>query len=398
MYKLIFALITFIQFGLSNPVFSETIKSESFHTQRENFDDLFQRLNNGGEVRVVFLGGSITYNPGWRDSVSNYLSRKFPATSFDFINAGIPSMGSVPGAFRFERDVLKNGKVDLLFEEAAVNDDTNGRTSKEIVRGMEGIIRHAKTANPECKIVLMHFADPGKIANYNNNVIPEVIQLHERVARHYNVSSINLAKEVTKRISAGEFSWDDDFKNLHPSPFGQGIYARSIIRFLENAQNSNQHFENKTALPEKLDEFCFSGGKLIEPNPPNAIKGWEMVENWKPANHKNTRANYVNVPMLVGKYPAKIIKFKFKGNAVGIAVAAGYDAGIIEYSIDNTMWQPLDLFTQWSKNLYLPWYHVLGTGLSNKKHVLQLRITNRKNQDSEGNTCLIRYFFVNTNE
>ena len=38
-----------------------------------------------------------------------------------------------------------------------------------------------------------------------------------------------------------------------------------------------------------------------------------MVKNWNPADGKGTRANYVNVPMLVGEYPGKIIKFQFKG-------------------------------------------------------------------------------------
>jgi hypothetical protein len=88
-----------------------------------------------------------------------------------------------------------------------------------------------------------------------------------------------------------------------------------------------------------LDKYSYSNGILVEPNPPKPIKGWEMVENWNPADGKGTRANYINVPMLVGEYPGKIIKFQFKGNAVGIAVAAGPDAGIIEYSIDESDWK-----------------------------------------------------------
>ena len=35
------------------------------------------------------------------------------------------------------------------------------------------------------------------------------------------------------RIARGEFTWEDDFRNLHPSPFGQKVYARSIRRTLE---------------------------------------------------------------------------------------------------------------------------------------------------------------------
>jgi hypothetical protein len=57
----------------------------------------FERSKQG---RVAFLGGSITYNGGWRDSLMVYLQKRFPQTEFEFIAAGIPSMGSTPSAFR----------------------------------------------------------------------------------------------------------------------------------------------------------------------------------------------------------------------------------------------------------------------------------------------------------
>src|SRR5262249_6172323 len=117
--------------------------------------------------RVAFLGGSITASPGWRDQVCDDLRRRFPNTQFDFINTGIPSLGSTPGAFRFQRDVLSRGPVDLLFAEAAVNDDTNGFSDVEQRRGMEGIVRQARLANPRMDIVLLHFVDPGKIDAIN---------------------------------------------------------------------------------------------------------------------------------------------------------------------------------------------------------------------------------------
>jgi len=122
-----------------------------------------------------------------------------------------------------------------------------------------------------------------------------------------------------------------------------------------------------------------------------------MIENWKPTDGKNVRHNYVQVPILEGEFPGKIIKFQFKGNAVGIAVAAGPDSGIIEFSVDNSPWQKQDLFTQWSKNLHLPWYYTLATGLKSGKHMLQIRLTDEKNQESVGNICRIRYFYFNAN-
>lgn len=394
-YKVVFLSVLFI--GIISLSEAQKLDSGSYHTIRGNLNNSSIKFEKEKIGRVVFLGGSITYNPGWRDSVCSFMQQKFPETDFDFINAGIPSMGSTPGAFRFERDVFKNGKVDLLILEAAVNDDTNKTEAEEIIRGMEGIVRHAKTANPLCDIVIMHFADPGKMKSYRNDKIPEVIQLHEKVADRYNISTINLAKEVTERIDAGEFDWNNDFKDLHPSPFGQKIYFNSIKQFLVNSLVSD--FVNgkmiTSEMPAPLDKFSYSNGILVEPKPTKQIKGWKFVENWKPENGIGTRSNYVDVPMLAGDFPGKIIKFQFKGNAVGIAVAAGPDAGIIEYSIDNSDWKKQDLFTEWSQSLYLPWYYTLDSGLKNSKHTLQIKLTDEKNPKSTGTKCIIRYFYFN---
>ncbi|HSO85894.1 MAG TPA: GDSL-type esterase/lipase family protein [Draconibacterium sp.] len=393
-FRFCFLLIIFVSGSIVSN--SQKLDSKSYHTIRTNLVNSVNKFQKEKSGRVAFLGGSITHNTGWRDSFCNFIQKEYPETKFDFINAGVPSMGSTPGAFRFENDVLKNGKVDLLFLEAAVNDDTNSTPPEEIIRGMEGIVRHAKMANPLCDIVIMHFVDPGKMVDYRAGKIPGVIQLHEKVAEHYKISTINLAKEVTERIDAGEFDWENDFKDLHPSPFGQRVYAQSMMKFLQNALKSDESVQpTALPLPDPLDKHSYSNGILIEPNPPKKIKGWEMVENWNPADGKGTRDNYINVPMLVGNYPGKIVKFLFKGNAVGIAVAAGPDAGIIEYSIDESDWKKQDLFTQWSTDLYLPWFYTLGSGLKSGKHTLQIRLTDEKNPESKGNKCVLRYFYFN---
>lgn len=355
----------------------------------------FEREKKG---RVAFLGGSITYNGGWRDSICAYLENRFPETEFEFIAAGIPSMGTTPAAFRLERDVLSKGKIDLLFEEAAVNDASNGRTDKEQIRAMEGIVRHVRNSNPEVDVVLMHFVDPDKMNTYRNGHVPVVIQNHELVAEHYNLSSLNLAKEVTERIDAGEFTWEDDFKNLHPSPFGQGIYAKSMLAFLDRAWPGNAAEDDKITLyqmPDPIDKDNYESGQLLPIESAKYGKDWKRIEKWKPSDGKGSRHNYVNVPMLVGKVPGNNLKFDFEGKAVGIAVAAGPDAGIIEYSIDGGEWQTQDLFTKWSSHLHLPWYFTLATGLSDNKHTLKIRLSTDKNKQSTGNACRIRYFFVN---
>lgn len=57
------------------------------------------RFSAGGSARVVFLGGSITAMRGWRGMFCEYLQGRFPRTSIDRVNAGIPPQARHPAPF-----------------------------------------------------------------------------------------------------------------------------------------------------------------------------------------------------------------------------------------------------------------------------------------------------------
>ena len=373
------------------------LPASDFHVLRSDFQQSFLKFKNEKKGVVAFMGGSITESDGWRNKVCQYLKEKFPETAFEFINAGIASTGSTPGAFRLSSEVLAKGKIDLLFEEAAVNDRTNGFDSLAQIRGMEGIVRQAKRSNPKMDIVLLHFVDPEKLIDYQQGVIPSEIQNHERVAEHYQVNSIHLAKEVFERIKNKEFTWADDFKDLHPSPFGQEVYFQSIKTFLNNAFNPVQKNDVNTAytLPNILNDGSYDKARYLSIKNAEIKSDFLMVDSWKPKDGAGTRKQYVNIPALIGEKPDATFQLEFTGNTIGICVASGPDAGIISYSIDGKPFKKLDLFTVWSENLHLPWYLMLGQSLNEKKHILRVRILSEKNQKSKGNACRILHFLVN---
>jgi pimeloyl-ACP methyl ester carboxylesterase len=348
---------------------------------------------------VAFLGGSITYNPGWRNIVREYLQQRFPGTEFEFIAAGIPSTGSTPGAFRLTRDVFKNGPVDLLFEEAAVNDAGNGRTDIEQIRGMEGIVRNARMLNPDIDIILMYFVDPEKMKMYNEGSVPAVICNHEKVAEYYQLPSLNLALEVTERINAGQFDWSNDFRNLHPSPFGQNVYFRSMKHLLDTAW-AEPLAENVKLTPNPmpagpLDPFSYYRGRYMDINKAKLVEGFVYDADWNPGDGKSVRKGFVNVPVLKADQPGAVLKLKFEGTAIGIFVTCGPDVGIIEYRVDKSPFQQIDQFTQWSSNLHLPWAYILDAELNPGSHEITIRTTDKKNPKSLGHACRIVYFLVN---
>ena len=192
----------------------------------------FERRSKG---QVVFMGGSITEMNGYRPMVAEMLAKRFPKTAFMFTNAGIASTCSTTGAFRLETDVLGKGPVDLLFVEFAVNDDQDaGHTETDAIRGMEGILRHARRYNPFMDIVIVYFVNPEMVEKLREGKTPIPVAAHERVAKHYDVSAIYLAKEVAERITRGSLTWEE-YGGTHPAPRGNALCAEMISRLLDSA-------------------------------------------------------------------------------------------------------------------------------------------------------------------
>ncbi len=382
--------------GNAFPV-KKIIDPANFHTTRSGLQNSYLQFSREKKGRVAFVGGSITENPGWRNKVTRYLQERFPETEFEFINAGISSTGSTPGAFRFASEVLSKGRIDLLFEEAAVNDRTNGFDNTAQVRGMEGIVRHARTSNPLMDIVIMHCVDPEKIADYGAGKIPNEIINHELVATHYQTNTINLSKEVTARIAANEFTWKEDFKDLHPSLFGHEVYARSIIGFLSKAYENvaDDARPNSHLLPKQIDPFSYTAGQYVDVKQARNISNWSIDERWVPKDGAGGRKQYMNIPALVATEAGAMMELDFTGKAIGICIVSGPDAGMIEYSIDGKPFKKKNLFTKWSGFIHLPWYIMLEDELKDKKHSIVIRTSADKNEKSKGNACRILHFLVN---
>lgn len=171
------------------------------------------------------------------------------------------------------------------------------------------------------------------------------------------------------------------------------ILVFSGFSFL-NAQES----DSKSSVPGPPEHLSYNNGFYVEPNPDSEIDGWEMNENWNHWDAGSSMSNDAGVPVLIGTYPGEVIKFPFDGDAVGIAVVAGPDAGIIEFSIDNSEWEKLDLYTNEDEELYQTKHHELASGLRNRSHMLQIRMAEENNPESLGKTCRLRYFFFNSPE
>lgn len=363
---------------------------------RSSIDNCRLKFTQTKQGRVAFLGGSITAMSGWRDLTCDMLRKRFPETTFDFINAGIGGTNSTLGAFRLEQDVFKNGQVDLLFVEYAVNDDGAESPSNRYSRAMEGIIRHARRLNPQIDLVIQYFADTGKVEELRKGVMPAVIVAHDKIAAHYAIPALNMAAEMTRRMDAGAFTWEQfSHDTCHPSPFGHQQYAECIGQFLDAAWAKEAAPEAPLAnhvMPAPYDPKNYENGRFIDIGQAVVADGWERLSEWK----AEKTCNYGGpVEVLAAEKPGASFTLTFEGALVGVSAIAGMDAGVLEYSVDGGAAQKLDLFDHYCEMFHRPVCHMFAEDLPPGKHALTVRVSGEKNSKSQGTAARILKFTAN---
>ncbi|MEZ6041556.1 MAG: alpha/beta hydrolase fold domain-containing protein [Planctomycetaceae bacterium] len=361
----------------------------------------FRQFNHSKKGHVAFLGGSITEMNGFRPIVERWLTTQFPEAEFDFTNAGIASTCSHTGAFRLQRDVLSRGPVDLLIVEFAVNDDQDAHHSPEnCLLGMEGILRHTRTHNPNADIVMVHFVNPDMLKQIQDGTEPLSSQQHERLARYYGISSVYVAREVARRISTNQLTWEQ-FGGTHPGPIGNQLAADLVAEVL-TAGWSSIRAESKVfrqedyEMPAKpLAEGCFDHGELVSHQDLDLGPGWKLEKpDWKriPGSF---RSRFAADEFCCSLIPGSQLKFRFRGDAVGAWVLAGPDAGQLQVRIDEEDWETIELFHHHSKGLHYPRTVLFGSQLGPGEHLVTVRIAEGAHPQSTGTAARILSFVAN---
>jgi lysophospholipase L1-like esterase len=379
-------------------------------TIRGDLDRSRSGFATSGRGTVVFMGGSITEMDGYRPMVCQALRTRFPETEFNFVNAGISSTCSHTGAFRMPTDILAH-QPDLLLVEFAVNDDQDAAHDyDQAVRGMEGIVRAARIANPNIDILITHFVNPSMLETIQRGDVPTSIRAHETVAKHYGVSTCNVAVELARQIAAGETTWQR-YGGVHPKPAGNRIAADLVQRVFEavdfaadfatgNDAAKPAASSAKRPLPPPIDEHSFDAGRFLDAGQIRLGENWQRrIPDWEnlPGSF---RKRFAGRPLTVADQPGAELEIRFRGDAIGVYVLAGPDAGAVDVSVDGDAWQTVDLYHRYSKGLHYPRTVVLrsgmpATGPAGTQHRVKLRVSTTKNDASEGHAVRVLEFVAN---
>ena len=345
----------------------------------------FERENMG---HIAFIGGSITEMNGYRPMVSTMLEKRFPKTEFTFTQAGISSTCSDTGAFRFARDVLSQGPLDMLFVEFAVNDDQDGQKSlQNALRGMEGVIAQARKHNPMVDIVMTFFANENILDHLGENKNPPSIAAHSKVAEHYGVSVNHLAQELSDLINAGKMDWKK-YGGVHPNEYGNTMCASMIANSLldlwsKPLPGNAQPKPHPKVSP--LDPFSYVNGRFLSFDQVDIDENWKKgVPNWKNENRGKVRSRFLGIPFIYANQAGAKLKIKFEGTAIGAYILTGPDSAIIRCTIDGKQSKKIDTLHRHSGFNY-PMTVMFFNELSDRPHILELEILkNQKGRIREG--------------
>jgi len=348
---------------------------------------------------VAFIGGSITQMNGYRPMVCSLLTKRFGETKFTFTDAGISSTCSTTGAGRLASHVLSKGPVDLFFIEFAVNDDQDaGHKLRECIRGMEGIIRHGRTYNPNMDIVITYFVNPGMVKTINAGKNPISMTGHKKVAEHYSISTIDLAREVAEQIKGGTFTWKQ-FGGTHPSKTGNAMCTTMIEKLLDKAWAKPLADDaKKTAhkMPAKpIDPHSYFDGRFINPAKAKVKSGWKLgVPEWKSLKG-GKRGQFLKLDFISADDTGAELTLEFTGKAIGAYVLAGPDAGVLEATIDGGKPVTVDLFHRYSRGLHYPRTVMFDADLKPGKHTMTLKTVAVKSRSRGGLAARIMQFVAN---
>lgn len=378
------------------------IVDQDFVSFRGNLQNSFRRFAAEKTGHVAFLGGSITEMNGYRPIITAWLQKRFPETDFTFTNAGIASTCSTTGAFRVHQDVLEIGPTDLLFVEFAVNDDQDAsHTAEDCIRGMEGIIRRVRRHNPNADIVMTHFVNPGMLETLSAGKTILSANSHEQVARHYEVSSVYLSKEVAARIADGRMTWQE-FGGTHPGPAGNQLAADLAVSILEAGwrdlpTKEPQAVPHPTPTKPLLDS-SWDSGIMLPLQSLQIVSGWSISEpDWNNIPGSK-RSRFLGIPLVHADQPGASLQFNFTGTAAGAYVVAGPDAGRLDYRIDDGDWNSLELYHRFSTGLHYPRTVMFAEALPDGPHHLTVRVSESHHPDSTGTAARVVHFVVNETE
>ncbi|MBO5007119.1 MAG: SGNH/GDSL hydrolase family protein [Clostridia bacterium] len=344
--------------------------------------DNFEKLYNKGNLKIVYLGGSITEGAGasdksrrWSTQVTAYLnSLPLGNTVFTEINQGIGGTESTYGLLRLNRDVCAY-EPDIVFIDFSLNDE--GLSEKLSAVMYEGIIRKLMSLPKIPYIICI-----GVVANRNKRTRACV---HKKIAAHYGIEFIDVQEGMDAFMGEANIGVNTERDslyrpdNVHPVEKGYDFYTKYILQHL-----SGESFRKPSAEPLDND-FCNFSGKFINAKELTSVGDWTPYGSDGSWNEKNLGRGGCGL-MSADKNAS--LSFKFKGTAFMLCYRLGTNFGKIAFELDGKE----DIYDLYYETDNQPVTGISRFGLDDAEHVISVRPLGEKNEKST--SCDVKIDFV----
>lgn len=240
---------------------SESDQTVSFRTKWNEsaefvMPDMFE---NKETLDVVFFGGSITDQNGWRKTVTDGLTGMFSGKKVNCYNESWGGTGSSTGWNRLNMNV-KPHNPDVVFVEYAVNDSY----ATDAAKWMESIVRSMNSWDKKPVIIFVYTT----VVDFNQNNF--AVSEHTRVAEAYGVPYISVKDYVMSKYNEdSSFATDWDNKvylgdGTHTAVDNDGfkLYGDYINALLKN--HSDHYFKLPKANSEVTKVVADSKDEAME--------------------------------------------------------------------------------------------------------------------------------------
>jgi hypothetical protein len=340
----------------------------------------------GATVRVAYLGGSITAQPGWRPKTLAHFQKTWPQAKFEEIHAAIGGTGSDLGVCRLRQDVLDH-RPDLLLVEFAVND--GGAAPEQIIRCMEGIVRQTWRALPDCDIGFVYTITEALVPPLLEGKFQRSASAMERVADHYALPTIHMGLEVAKLAREGKLEWraklpktdaekqalGDKFvfapDSVHPHPeTGHELYLQAVVRSLDPIEQASAK-PAAHVLAAPLDADNYERATLVPIRASMVSSGFRTLDLQTDAFGKRWAKRLASLYQALK--PGEALTFRFKGTRCAIYDVIGPDSGQVMVTLDD---QPPRVVSRFDAHCT---YHrlssfVVGTNLPDTVHTVRIEL------------------------
>ncbi len=211
---------------------------------------VIEKAERGEKVVIAALGGSITEGmsasrPALRYSsqVLKWFRNTYPDGTFELVNAGIGSTGSIIGGGRMQEDVLQY-EPDLIIIEFACNDGVSVLETESY----EGVIYRALTAKNDPAVMLVYFCR-------NDGGNSQIVEFP--VGLKYDLPMISYANWFKQAKKDGVVVWEDISPDIvHPNDRGHAVAAALITHRLELVRaNLDKIDRTEVSIPSTESRF-----------------------------------------------------------------------------------------------------------------------------------------------